>query len=235
MSMAIRQTKGLSSQTIGQGHPSLGEGQARPSDDPDSSGGVFDSELERPYNPSRVLSWSIRLRRYLLLILAVPLVLTIACGADQPAVVGISSPLAPNPTPSAPTTRSAPTATAPSAAVESGELTPTPPPSFFRDIVLSETVTEDSQPLGSRAVFSTGTRALYAFFDFAAMKPEMEWAHVWYYETEEIGRETQPWRWGTTGRAYVYRGFPDGMRPGQYELMFYADGILQTVVPFSIQ
>lgn len=114
-------------------------------------------------------------------------------------------------------------------------MTPTPLRSFFRDIVLSDKVTENSQPLGASDVFTTGTSVIYAFFNYAAMKPEMEWAHVWYHETEEIGRETQPWRWGTVGRAYIYRGFSDGMKPGDYQLMFYADGILQTVATFSVR
>jgi hypothetical protein len=194
----------------------------------------FDSGLARPYNPSLALLRSVRLRPRLLTFV-IPLVLVIACGVDQPDMVGVSPPTASSPTPSVTATRSVPTATLSPTTGVGNELTPAPPPSSFRDVVLSEGVTEDSRPLGSMEVFSPETEVVYAFFDFVDMRPEMEWAHVWYYETEELGRETQPWRWGTAGRAYIYRGFDDGMRPGEYELMFYADGVLQTVVTFSVR
>jgi hypothetical protein len=85
--------------------------------------------------------------------------------------------------------------------------------------------------------FDWNTRAVYAIFDYARMRPGLPWSAVWTRNGREIARQTGFWDRGEAGRAWVVYFNPDGtvLFGGDYTVSLYIADQLQAEASFRIR
>ncbi len=141
--------------------------------------------------------------------------------ATQPAVVPPTSTPTPAPSPS-PTPTSSPT--------------PSVPPTFgVPTIALGVLPTGEPVLVGKE--FDWNTRAVYAIFDYAGMRPGLPWSAVWTRNGREIARQTGLWDRDEDGRAWIVYFNPDGtvLFGGDYTVSLYIAEQLQAEASFRIR
>jgi hypothetical protein len=141
----------------------------------------------------------------------------------QPATV----PATPTPTP---TPSPFPTPTHP--------LSPTPSsPPTFSALTIALGVLPTGEPVLVGHEFDWNTRAVYAIFDYAGMRPDLPWSAVWTRNGKEIARQSGLWDRGEAGRAWVVYFNPDGtvLFGGDYTVSLYIEGQLQAEASFRVR
>ena len=155
----------------------------------------------------------------------------------SPQPTAMSSPLSattpiimpPTATPT-PTPSPSPTPTLPSSP------TPSPPPTFSA-LTVALGVLPTGEPILVGNEFDWNTRAVYAIFDYAGMRPGLPWSAVWTRNRREIARQTGLWDREGAGRAWVVYFNPDGtvLLGGDYTVSLHIENQLQAEASFRIR
>lgn len=123
------------------------------------------------------------------------------------------------------------------------QLTPTSTPSprpipeggHFHSLILARGLTADKQPLDEGTVFTLDDRPVYVFFAYQGMTDGTRWTQEWRRGEDVLGEEEGPWKWGNTGRAWVYFVPPFGWTVGSYEVRLYVEGRLEAAAQFTME
>jgi hypothetical protein len=102
----------------------------------------------------------------------------------------------------------------------------------FSDIVFG--LLDDSGNLvGTNYVLPEGS-AIQARFNYRHMTPDVPWSYIWYFEGQEVYRQTEAWpaERGAQG-THLITASADFL-PGQYRLELYINNILSTTADFVI-
>lgn len=103
----------------------------------------------------------------------------------------------------------------------------------FSDLVFG--LMDDRESLvGTNYVLPEG-RAVQARFNYRNMEPGTPWSYIWYFNGEEIFRQTESWdgeTYGAQGTRMITAAAE--FLPGQYRLALYINGILSATADFVI-
>lgn len=167
--------------------------------------------------------------------------------ATSPEIISTSTPT-PTSIPATPVPFSTPTPTlTPTATPVPTRQTPTPtiasPPASpteefegsFEVTTLAQGVSEEHLPLEPGDVFPEGTKQVYVFFSYTGIEMGTPWTQAWYQGEQELWSQTEEWRLGREGSAWVYMEVAYGFPPGQYEVRLYIDDRLQETAEFAVQ
>jgi len=114
--------------------------------------------------------------------------------------------------------------------------TPSAPPTFG-DLTIALGVLPTGEPVLVGNEFDWNTRAVYAIFDYAGMRPGLPWSAVWTRNGREIARQTGLWDRDEAGRSWVVYFNPDGtvLFGGDYTVSLYIAEQLQSEASFRIR
>ncbi len=99
----------------------------------------------------------------------------------------------------------------------------------FTNLVFSDGITANDQPVDPAYLLPSGIGTIYAFFDYEAMEDGVSWGRAWYHEGQEIGGGSDTWDWGRDGSAWVSLESTEGFEPGAYRLdLFVEDKVVAT-------
>lgn len=100
----------------------------------------------------------------------------------------------------------------------------------FSDIVFG--LLDDSGNLvGTNYVLPEGS-AIQARFNYHNMQPGLNWTYIWYYEGQELVRDTTPWDGDVQGTRLITAAAE--FLPGQYRLELYIENVLSATADFVI-
>lgn len=92
-----------------------------------------------------------------------------------------------------------------------------------------------TDPLRVQNSFKTGVVTILATFEYNNLSPDDTWTQVWYHDSQEISRSTQPWLEGESGvYEYVIETGQGPLPEGQWDLEFYINEHLVTSGSFEI-
>lgn len=103
------------------------------------------------------------------------------------------------------------------------ELKPT---TELGQVVLSDKVTVDYQPVNPAAIFREGSYTLYATFSYKDMVDGLEWAWVWRRDGRVIDGGNELWAYGDEGPGYIFLNPEEGFLEGTYSLDIWVNGQL---------
>ncbi|MGB0383697.1 MAG: S1 family peptidase [Ardenticatenaceae bacterium] len=130
----------------------------------------------------------------------------------QKAGVNISAPRAQRSTPpSHPHQPSPSRATRPAQAQHGGQIS-------FTELLFSSKVTKDGRPINPSDLLPTGTKKIYATFNFTHMANNIPWGQVWSHNGKVIYSTENKWKEGTSGRTILALSSKSGLKPGEYRL-----------------
>lgn len=114
--------------------------------------------------------------------------------------------------------------------------TPAAPPTFSA-LTIALGVLPTGEPVLVGNEFDWNTRAVYAIFDYAGMRPGLSWSAVWTRNGREVARQTGLWDRESTGRAWVVYFNPDGtvLFGGDYTVSLYIEDELQAQASFRVR
>ncbi|GEM_PF-1220682 len=155
--------------------------------------------------------------------------------APAPTVPPSPTPL-PSPTPTFPLPTPSPTV--PPTPISGPVATPTPVVSpTFGALTIALGVLPTGEPVLVGNEFDWNTRAVYAIFDYAGMRPGLSWSVVWTRNGREIARQNHLWDGESSGTAWVVYFNPDGtvLLGGDYGVSLYIEDQLQGEASFRIR
>lgn len=85
--------------------------------------------------------------------------------------------------------------------------------------------------VGTSYVLPEGS-AIQARFNYRNMQPGLSWAYIWYFEGQELLRDTLTWEQGEQG-TYLMPAAADFL-PGQYRLELYVENALSATADFVV-
>jgi len=97
----------------------------------------------------------------------------------------------------------------------------------FRDIVFSDQVTSQDEPVEPGYLLPAGVTEVYAFFDYENLYEGDEWTQVWYVDGEEVYTESDRWPESGDGSYWISVGSSSGLAPGRYRLELSIDDELK--------
>ncbi len=100
----------------------------------------------------------------------------------------------------------------------------------FSDIVFG-LLDENGNLVGTNYVLPEGS-AIQARFNYLYMTPETTWSYIWYFEGQEVLRDTLAWAGDEQGVWVMPAG--GDFYPGQYRLELYIEGTLSATADFVI-
>lgn len=165
-------------------------------------------------------------------------------GASRGSVAAPQPTVSPSPPPATTPVIVPPTATPTPAPSPSPSLTPTLAPSptpavppTFSALTIALGVLPTGEPVLVGNEFDWNTRAVYAIFDYAGMRPGLSWSAIWTRNGREVARQTGLWDREGTGRAWVVYFNPDGtvLFGGDYTVSLYIEDELQTRASFRVR
>ncbi len=114
--------------------------------------------------------------------------------------------------------------------------TPAVPPTFSA-LTVALGVLPTGEPILVGNEFDWNTRAVYAIFDYAGMRPGLPWLAVWTRNGREIARQAGLWNREGAGRAWVVYFNPDGtvLFGGDYTVSLYIADQLQAAASFRVR
>ncbi|MBN2303238.1 MAG: trypsin-like peptidase domain-containing protein, partial [Anaerolineae bacterium] len=120
--------------------------------------------------------------------------------------------------------------------VTSAQITiggPPPDDPGFSDIVFG-LLDDQSNLVGTNYVLPEGG-GIQARFSYYNMQPETQWSYVWYFNGNEMYRQTETWDAATYGEqgTRLITAAADFL-PGQYRLALYVNGVLSATADFVI-
>jgi len=110
-------------------------------------------------------------------------------------------------------------------------------PPTFGALTIALGVLPTGEPVLVGNEFDWNTRAVYAIFDYAGMRPGLPWLAVWTRNGREIARQTGLWDRDEAGRAWVVYFNPEGtvLFGGDYTVSLYIAEQLQATASFRIR
>lgn len=92
----------------------------------------------------------------------------------------------------------------------------------------------NDQPVNPGTRFPSGTREIYAFFDYQGMADGVSWRQVWYVDGE-VGLDSEDvWDGGEAGNYWISVNAKNGLPDGNYLLELYVEGELVQTGEFAI-
>jgi S1-C subfamily serine protease len=88
----------------------------------------------------------------------------------------------------------------------------------FRNVVFSDQVTSEDEPVDPGYLLPAGATEVYAFFDYENMKGQDEWTQTWYVDGEEAYTESGRWPESGDGSFWTSVSSRSGLGPGRYRL-----------------
>lgn len=88
----------------------------------------------------------------------------------------------------------------------------------FSTLLFSAKVTNDGRPIQPAQILPSGTKVLYASFDYDGMSNGTPWGVVWALNGEKVAAQDAQWQEGTRGRKVLQLTTPNGLPDGQYHL-----------------
>lgn len=103
------------------------------------------------------------------------------------------------------------------------QSTTTPSPdTIFSPLVFAQSLDENFQPVDSAEIFQNPVGHLYAWFTYDQMIVGSQWTAIWYYGTQIVHYETQPWNGGTGGIGFTdWEPQPFEWLAGEYEVQIF--------------
>jgi serine protease Do len=89
----------------------------------------------------------------------------------------------------------------------------------FRTLVFSTQVTSDGRPINAAALLPSGSKALYASFEYEGMRNGVGWSQVWAVDGNTVVTDQGKWDGGGKGRRTIALNNPKGLPDGQYHLV----------------
>ena len=123
-----------------------------------------------------------------------------------------------------------PTPHIPLAIEEKFTSTTTPSPdAVFSPLQFALALDENFLPIEPATVFVNPVGHLYAQFTYDKMTPGAQWSALWYYGTELVYYETNPWDGGTGGIGYSdWNPDPSQWLAGEYEVQIFVGNSWKT-------
>ncbi|HNS50451.1 MAG TPA: trypsin-like peptidase domain-containing protein [Anaerolineae bacterium] len=94
----------------------------------------------------------------------------------------------------------------------------------FTNLVFSTQVSADGRPVNAAAILASGSKSLYATFEFSGMKNGLAWTQVWAVDGKTIVSEQGAWDAGAKGRRALQLSNPSGLPNGKYHLALAVKG-----------
>ncbi len=88
----------------------------------------------------------------------------------------------------------------------------------FGNVVFSEQVSNNGDPVEPTRLFPAGVKQLYVLFDFENMSNGMEWSSTWLHNNEVVSTETERWQSGRSGRYTIEINSTRGLDEGDWRL-----------------
>ncbi len=95
-------------------------------------------------------------------------------------------------------------------------------PTFF-NLVFAQDIDAQGEPVGSANLLPAGLDRIYAFFDYTALRDDLTWRRVWYYEGEPVAEGEETWSAGVSGTEWVALESDAPLEPGVYRLELYIE------------
>ncbi|MFN2110945.1 MAG: hypothetical protein ACK2UI_14925, partial [Anaerolineae bacterium] len=102
------------------------------------------------------------------------------------------------------------------------------------DLIFSDGITNDEQPIDPATILPSGIDTVYAFFTFSGMSDGTTWSRFWYYEGEEIASREATWQEGGAGTTWLSLGSDEPLAPGVYRLELYVEDVLLAAGNFTV-
>jgi hypothetical protein len=105
----------------------------------------------------------------------------------------------------------------------------------FADIVFGLPPAEGANLVGTSYVLPEGS-AIQARFNYLNMQPGTTWSYIWYFEGQELARDTSNWDRDTYGKqgTRTISASAETFFPGQYRLELYIDNALNATADFVV-
>ena len=85
--------------------------------------------------------------------------------------------------------------------------------------MFSTQVTSDGRPINAAALLPSGSKALYASFEYEGMRNGAGWTQVWAVDGKTVVTDQGKWDGGGKGRRTIALNNPKGLPDGQYHLI----------------
>ena len=110
------------------------------------------------------------------------------------------------------------------------------PASVFSPLQFAQALDKDFIPINPNTVFQNPVGHLYAQFTYDKMTPGAQWSALWYYGSELVNYETNPWDGGTGGVGYTdWNPEPYLWLAGEYEVQIFVGLSWKTSGRFTIE
>ncbi len=104
----------------------------------------------------------------------------------------------------------------------------------FSNIRLGLEATSSGDVREASVLFPTGTKTLYAAFDYANMSNTLQWTRAWLVDGQEALRRDENWSSGPAGIYSMELSSQQGLEPGAYRLNLYIAGDLVATSNFWV-
>lgn len=93
-----------------------------------------------------------------------------------------------------------------------------------KDLVFSDTVTEQGLPINPSAILSGGQKRIFASFEFDGFRNGTKWGQVWTVDGKPVLQDEGKWEDGPRGRKTLALASRRALPDGQYHLIITAKG-----------
>ncbi|PWB55369.1 MAG: hypothetical protein C3F13_04565 [Anaerolineales bacterium] len=110
------------------------------------------------------------------------------------------------------------------------------PEAVFSPLQFATALDKDYLPIEPNTVFQNPVGHLYAQFTYDKMTPGAQWTALWYYGSQLVYYETEPWDGGTGGIGYTdWNPEPYLWLAGEYEVQIFVGNSWKTSGRFTVE
>jgi hypothetical protein len=110
------------------------------------------------------------------------------------------------------------------------------PDAVFSPLQFATALDKDYLPVEPNTVFQNPVGHLYAQFTYDQMTPGAQWTALWYYGSQLVFYETEPWDGGTGGIGYTdWNPEPYLWLAGEYEVQVFVGNSWKTSGRFTVE
>ncbi len=102
-----------------------------------------------------------------------------------------------------------------------GANTPVSTGAKWGPLTFAQGVDKSNKPVSPANQFPSGTKEIYAFWDFSGTSDGAEWTRVWYLDDQEVLRNTASWNQGESGNFWVTIYSKSALPDGAFRLELY--------------